>query len=175
MTIGLAETAMTADPSPRIIVGVSTSLAGLAALRLAVAEARRRGIRQITAVRAWPDASRGRSSPWAADVIRICLKTIDAATTAVFGGLPTGVAIQALAPRGRPGPGLVRYVTDDRDMIIVGTRRRYRPGTGVGGYCARHAPCPVVIVPPPSMVGRGHTHRLTRSLLREVDNVATSR
>jgi len=166
---------MTADPSPRIVVGVSTSLAGLAALRLAVAEARRRGIPQITAVRAWPDASRGRSSPWAPEVIAVCLKTIEAATTAVFGGRPRAVSIQALAPRGRPGPELVRYVRDDRDMIIVGTRRRYRPGTGVGGYCARHAPCPVVIVPPPSMIGRGQTHRLTRSLLREVDDVETFR
>ena len=175
MTIRLAETAMTADPNPRIVVGVSRSLAGLAALRLAVAEARRRGIHQITAVRAWPDASRGRSAPWAADLIGICLTTIDAAAAAAFGGVPRGVAIDARAPRGRPGPELVRYVTDDRDMIIVGTRRRYRPGTGVGGYCARHAPCPVVIVPPPAMIGRGHTHRLTRSLSRDLDNVSTSR
>jgi hypothetical protein len=92
------------------------------------------------------------------------LKTIDAATTAVFGGLPAGVAIQALAPRGRPGPGLVRYVTDDRDMIIVGTRRRYRPGTGVGGYCARHAPCPVVIVRSPTVHGWTGPHPPSRSI-----------
>jgi nucleotide-binding universal stress UspA family protein len=166
---------MTAERNPRIVVGVSTSLAGLAALRLAVAEARRRGIGQVTAVRAWPDASRGRSAPWAADVIGICLKTVDTAATAVFGGVPTGIAIQAYAPRGRPGQALVRFVTDDQDMIIVGTRRRYQPGTGVGGYCARHAPCPVVIVPPPSMIGRGLTHRLTRSLRRDLNDVATLR
>jgi nucleotide-binding universal stress UspA family protein len=171
----LGETVMAAERSPRIVVGVSTSLAGLAALRLAVEEARRRGIGHIAAMRSWPDASRGRSAPWAADVIRICLKTVDAAATAVFGGTPMGVGIEALAPRGRPGPELVRFVTDERDMIIVGTRRRYLPGNGVGGYCARHAPCPVVIVPPPSMIGRGHTHRLTRSLRRDLDNAETLR
>jgi nucleotide-binding universal stress UspA family protein len=175
MLVGLGETAMAAERSSRIVVGVSTSLAGLGALRLAVEEARRRRIGQITAVRSWPDASRGRSAPWAGDVVRICLKTVDAAAMAVFGGTPTGVAIEALAPRGRPGPELVRFVTDDRDMIIVGARRRFRPGSGVGGYCARHAPCPVVIVPPPSMIGRGHAHRLTRSLRRDLDNAETLR
>ena len=164
---------MADEYSPRIIVGVSTSLAGLAALRFTVDEARRRGIGQIIAVRSWPDASRGRSAPWATEVIRICLNTVDAAVTALFGGRPVGIAIEALAPRGRPGPELVRCVKDDRDMIIVGARRRYRPGDGVGGYCARHAPCPVVIVPPPSMIGRGHPHRLTRSLRRDLDNAET--
>ena len=116
------------------------------------------------------DASRGLSAPWASEVIRICLNAVDAAVTAVFGGRPVGVAIEALAPRGRPGPQLVRYVADDRDLIIVGTPRRYLPGNGVGGYCASNAPCPVVMVPPPSMIGRGHAHRLTRSLRRDLDN-----
>lgn len=59
MATGLGEPVMADERSPRIVVGVSPSLAGLAALRLAVDEARRRGIGQIIAVRSWPDAQPG--------------------------------------------------------------------------------------------------------------------
>jgi len=164
---------MTAAPQSRIVVGVSTSLSGLAALRLAVTEAHHRGLSTVTAVRTWPDASRGRSAPWAPDLIRACKETIDRAVAATFAGVTPGVTIERIAPRGHPGPALVDLVANDQDMIFVGTRRRYRPGTGVGGYCARHAPCPVVVVPPPSMIGRGGTRHLARSLLRELDNAST--
>ena len=162
----------TTDPRAQIVVGVSTSLSGLAALRFAVNEARRREITQITAVRAWLDTSERRPSPWAPNVMKICVGEITTAITTAFMIRPGDVVIQPRVPRGLPGPALINLVANDSDMIVVGTRRRFRPGVGVGGYCARHAPCPVVIVPPPSMVGRANTRHFSRSLRRELNDLA---
>jgi nucleotide-binding universal stress UspA family protein len=158
---------MASHSEPNIIVGASASLSGLAALRFAVAEARRRHIDRVIAVRAWPDASRS-SPPWATDLVRLCLADIDAAIKMAFVAPPTDLILEPLAPRGRPGPELVRLAHDDGDLIVVGTGRRYRIGRGVGGYCCRHAPCPVIVVPQPSMAGRGNVRRLHRSLRRDL-------
>jgi nucleotide-binding universal stress UspA family protein len=156
----------------QIFVGVSASLSGLAALRFAVAEARRRGLRRITAVRAWPDHGRDRPAPWAPDRRHACLAQIDTAVATAFATRPLDVLILPRMPPGRtPGRALVRLVEDEGDLIVVGTCRRRRLGGGVGGYCARHLACPVVIVPPPLMAGRAHTRRITRSLRRELDRL----
>lgn len=162
----------TTHPQAQIVVGVSTSLSGLAALRFAIDDARRRGIARITAVRAWPDNRPRRSSAWAPNVMKICVGEISAAITTAFVIRPGDVTIQPRVPRGLPGPELVNLVANDSDMIVVGTRRRFRLGPDVGGYCARHAPCPVVIVPPPSMVGHANTRYFTRSLRRELNDLA---
>jgi nucleotide-binding universal stress UspA family protein len=162
---------MTSGPT-QIVVGISTSLSGLAALRFAVAEAGRRGLRRITAVRTWPDYGRDRPSPWAPDRRRACLEQIDTAVATAFATRPVDISILPRMPPGTPGEVLVRLVENDGDLIVVGTSRRLRLGGGVGGYCARHATCPVVIVPPPAMAGRAQTRRITRSLRRELDRLS---
>lgn len=137
----------------RIVVGVSTSLPGLAALRYAVAEGRRRGLTAITVVRSWPDADHGRkpSPPWAAELARASAQLIDEAVTAAFGMLPTRIALLHSTPRGRPGPALVDLVDDADDLIVLGSRRHRWLGSGVARHCIRLAPCPVLVVPPPSL------------------------
>jgi nucleotide-binding universal stress UspA family protein len=167
---GPDELAMTSGQT-QIVVGISTSLSGLAALRFAVAEARRRGLRRITAVRTWPDYGHDRPTPWAPDRRLACLAQIDTAVATAFATRPIGVQILPRMPPGYPGKMLIRIVEDDGDLIVVGTGRRLRLGGGVGGYCARHAACPVVIVPPPVMAGRAPTRRITRSVRRELDRL----
>jgi nucleotide-binding universal stress UspA family protein len=120
----------TTHPQAQIVVGISTSLSGLAALRFAVNDARRRGIARITAVRAWPDNRPRRSSAWAPNVMKICVGEISAAITTAFVIRPGDVTIQPRVPRGLPGPELVNLVANDSDMIVVGTRRRFRLGLG---------------------------------------------
>jgi nucleotide-binding universal stress UspA family protein len=151
----------------RIVVGVSTSLPGLAALRYAVGEARRRGLGAITAVRAWPDPDHGRqSSPlWAGDLARASVHEIDAAIAAAFGLPPADVTITKQCPPGRPGLALAD-AAGDSDLIVVGSRRHRWFGTGVARLCIRHAPCPVLVIPPPVPVARISGRRMDEELRR---------
>jgi nucleotide-binding universal stress UspA family protein len=162
-----------AGTSGRIVVGVSASLSGLAALRLAVAESRRRGLTEVTAVRTWPDTHPGRRPPpWAHELAQASTAAIDAAVTAAFVVPPADVAFTKRTPRGQPGPVLVSLV-DDTDLIVLGTRRWRLLGLGVAGYCGRHAPCPVIVVPPPALATLGLTRRFTRSFDRELRHIVT--
>ncbi|GLY04123.1 universal stress protein [Actinoplanes sp. NBRC 101535] len=160
---------MTPHPRGRIVVGVSASLPGLAALRYAVAEARRRGRTAVTAVRAWPDPDHGSKPPpsWAADLMRSCAAEIGTAIDEAFGPAPDGITFVVRTPRGRPGPALADLLTED-DLLVLGTRRRRWLGPGTARYCLRFAPCPVVVVPAPRITAGGRARDLDDELRRLV-------
>ncbi|MFD4370931.1 universal stress protein [Streptomyces sp. NPDC058486] len=140
----------------RVVVGVSGSMACLAALHRAVDEARRTSA-ALVAVLAWqpPDggtAQRHVVSPPAIDFRRAAedrlLETIDAA----FGSAGPGVPWQGVVARGLPGPALVESADRAGDLLVVGAGRRgglrRLLGPSVVRYCVTHADCPVLAVPP---------------------------
>ena len=148
---------------PRVVVGVDGSVSGLAALRFAVDEARRRGL-PLHAVRAQSFLDLGDHSQ------------IDAVFAQAFGGLPHGVEVHreilpapaatALAGRaGRPG-----------DVLIVGTRgrgwwRSLLTGS-VSRASLRTARCPVLIVPGPEMSRTARSRRRQRETWRGLERHA---
>ncbi|GAA4472816.1 universal stress protein [Phytohabitans houttuyneae] len=159
----------------RVVVGVDLSLAGLRALRLAVAEAGRRGV-AVHAVRVW-----NCDSSWQDDAAG-CTEEIGeqaraeavAAFDAAMGGIPHDVRVVITPVVGRPWSALVDYAYRDNDLLYVGTsqrhwwRRLFRPSTA--RYCAAHASCPVVVVPAESFVRSAAGRRQTRAIIRELSS-----
>src|SRR6266480_3524520 len=119
----------------RIVVGVHNSLAGLCALRRAVAEARRRGV-ALHAVRAWPPTPSPRAI------------AVHHAFSEAMGGIPIDLDVHILVTAGPPGPALVEYADGDDDLLVVGSsqRRWWRRliGSSVAAYCVRRAQCAVL-------------------------------
>ncbi|MFD0260381.1 universal stress protein [Kitasatospora indigofera] len=144
----------------RIVVGVSGSLGSLAALHRAVAEGRATGA-EVLAVLAWipPGGEHGyRLAPcppllatWQEDAAARLREALDEA----FGGAPAGVRLCAQVIRGDSGPALVHTADRAADLLVVGAgggsrlRRGLRPS--VTAYCVKHASCPVLAVPRPTL------------------------
>jgi nucleotide-binding universal stress UspA family protein len=144
---------MAASPQPRIFVGIDRSIPGLAALRFAVAEARRRGA-PLHAVRVQNEFK------------LLDLREIDAAFADAFGGPPEGVQIHREVLVGRVAEALTRRAHHSTDILIVGTHGRGRWHAlwfgSVSRACLRKAHCPVLIVPGPEMAESAlHKHRWT--------------
>lgn len=155
-----------ADSGERIIVGVDDSAGGLAALRWAVCRARSRHS-QLLAVRAWALKLPRHGGRLIRDdrhrhVVVAFEGTVQrSAATAVIkrsfheasGGIPADVAVQIAIPEGDPGVVLTDLAGRDGDLLVVGTQPGH-PGRqamhgSVSGYCARHASCPVAVIPAP--------------------------
>ena len=157
----------------RVIVGVDGSLAGLRALRLAVAEARRRGAPMV-AVRSWNlDPAWGASPPvWydelKADAARVIVQAFEDA----MGGFPPDVQLSTLAVRSAPGLALVGVADRDDDILFVGAQRHGRlrrlMHRCTARFCAAHARCPVVIVPPHELARLTRRVRIGRAVRREL-------
>ncbi|HKT01350.1 MAG TPA: universal stress protein [Rugosimonospora sp.] len=165
---------MTNQGTGRVIVGVHDCLAGLQALRCAVAEARRRGT-SLCAVRAWtmPYAGQGVGlRAWRQELVDEAALTVYGAFATALGGLPGDVEVRVLAPEGAPSRCLVDLSDRDDDLLVVGDcqRRRLRRAwsRSVARYCARHAICPVLVVPPPALA-RLSRHDLSREAQRFID------
>jgi nucleotide-binding universal stress UspA family protein len=149
----------------RVIIGVSDSVCGLRALRLAVSEARRRD-RTLHAVRCWTRQQAAGLSPipladgraeWGSWLVRHVFDDI--------GGVPTDLTVVMATVEGAPGPTLVRYADRDDDLLVVGEpQRRLRPS--VARYCVAHASCPVLAVPPDRLAR--DQRRLSQSLRRDL-------
>jgi nucleotide-binding universal stress UspA family protein len=143
----------------RVVVGVDDSLAGLEALRFAVAEARRRGV-TLRAIRAWRTGSSWYAMdavPSRAELADEAALTIISAFRQALGGRPRGIAVEAFAVEGSTVPVLVAQADGDDDLLVVGRsrHRRIRP-SGVDVQCVRTARCPVVAVAAPALArGRG--------------------
>jgi nucleotide-binding universal stress UspA family protein len=144
----------------RIVVGVSGSLANLAALRVALDQARSTGARLI-AVHAWSPVG-GEFAYLRApcpqllevwqEMAHDCLRS---ALENCCGAAPSDVTLEPRIIRAEPGPALVRVAGGPTDLLVIGTgrqgpTRRFRPG--VTGYCLRHAVCPVLSVPQPELI-----------------------
>lgn len=159
-----------AQARARIVVGVSESLAGLQALRHAVAQARRLGA-SVLAVRAYEF-----SAPWRGYDVDECRRELAdeaaAATRRAFddamGGPPSDVVVEAVAVAEPAGVALVARCQQDVDLLVVGAPSRWWLRSSVARYCVRHADCPVVVVPAPSLARLDRRGALSRAMQREV-------
>lgn len=147
--------------SRRVVVGVHGSLTSLAALRMALDQARGRNA-ILVPVLAWSPvggelAYRKAPCPellavWQQEAAHRLRNAFDEA----FGGCPPDVDLQAQLVRGAPGPALVQAAGSTEDLLIVGSsqrrvlRRRMHGPTA--RYAIRHAACAVLLVPPPALL-----------------------
>ncbi|MYX39178.1 MULTISPECIES: universal stress protein [unclassified Streptomyces] len=143
-----------------VVVGVGGSPGGLAALRRAAAEARRREC-VLTVVTAWEtawDGAGGTRSRWPPDPPepdrwrRLARRRMLAALDAAFeGDLPLDPPLRPVLALGRPGPALVEMAGDGAALLVVGAgshgpwQRLFAPS--VAAHCFAHARCPVLAVP----------------------------
>ncbi|WP_433833530.1 universal stress protein [Actinoplanes sp. CA-015351] len=133
----------------KVILGISSSPAGLAALRFAVGAARERRV-SLWAVRSWVLTSSPRSPQiwaWEQAVEAEARRFAHAAFRDALGAVPGDVRLIIRTPPGGPGAALTSCVTAVDDLIVVGapgSRWWSRP-------VVRDALCPVVTVPPPAL------------------------
>jgi nucleotide-binding universal stress UspA family protein len=153
----------------KVIVGISPSLAGLEALRFAIAEARRREV-PLLAVRTWMlDAGpRARNVwQWEATLSTEGRILIEETFRLAAGHRPDDVDIVVRSPGGNAAAVLKACATSQSDVIIVGASRyKWLPG-GVGRGCIKGAGCPVIVVPRPEMARIAGTsgNRIVRELM----------
>ncbi|MEU7871787.1 universal stress protein [Dactylosporangium sp. NPDC049140] len=157
----------------RIVVGVSQSLAGLAALRHAVREARHREA-PLYAVRAWALPSHWRgpaATAWQRELRAEARRYVVEAFHAAGAG-SSDLDVLVATPNGRADEVLVEAADHERDLLVLGGpggRLGRWPGWIVRG-CLATAACPVIVVPPPHVLRS--TRRLTRRrLARELDGL----
>jgi nucleotide-binding universal stress UspA family protein len=141
---------------PRLVVGVDGSSHSLDALRWAVSEARLRHA-TIEAIYAWRPPYVGEAGGMAAaavswaDLAAAAQEVLDNAVDPVAAEAPD-VTFERRCLEGPPALTLIEE-SKDATMLVVGSR-------GHGGFLglllgsvahhvAHHAPCPVVVVPPP--------------------------
>ncbi|MEU1628011.1 universal stress protein [Streptomyces sp. NPDC020096] len=145
----------------RVIVGVSGTLSGLAALHRAVDEARRRDA-LLVPVHAWAPVGGEavyRSSP-CPPLLRewenAAGRRLDTAFEQAFGGYPEGLRIHARVVRGDIGEALVHTADRPDDLLVVGTGRRGQLRRlfhgSVSRYCLARARCTVLAVPPSELL-----------------------
>jgi nucleotide-binding universal stress UspA family protein len=150
----------------RIIVGVHGTLGSLQALRYAADEARHRVV-PLMPVTAWLPpggdlAERRHPSPYLRKVWRdAAWQRLWDAFDAGLGGVPDDITVRPAVVRGDAGPVLVNVAASPEDLLIIGTGRRSSAGRllrrSVGRYCLAHAQCPVLAVPPSSLMNEmGH-------------------
>lgn len=155
---------MAGTESGRVVVGIAASIAGYQALRYAVDEARNRRT-ALLVVRVFNGGSPG-SAPWSATLAEAAIDEVRAVFREAFGGFPADLTIQMASSEGTTGPALVGAADRTADVLVIGgsgTHRLPHPWSGsVARYCARHAICPVVIVPPPVLARSGRTRRLAK-------------
>ena len=128
---------------PRVVVGVDGSLTSLAALRTAVAEARRRRVplHAVHAARTCVD--------------RVDVGLIGAAFLDALGAIPDDIEIHQTASLFGVRDALRASATDPRDLIVVGNSGKGPWHAFWSGSASRsllrRAHCPVLAVPAPEM------------------------
>jgi nucleotide-binding universal stress UspA family protein len=166
------ETSMASQPL--VVVGVDGSPGSLAALAVALDEARRRGA-TLRIVTAWhiPNYVSGFAPPGLAigeihsDMAEAAHKTLAEA----LGELPThlGVPVETCVVEGYPADALIA-ASRRAELLVVGRRGRNRFSELVLGStsrsCVEHAPCPVLVVPRPACEARSAAGEVGRPVLR---------
>ncbi|MFI9650016.1 universal stress protein [Streptomyces sp. NPDC052040] len=140
----------------RVIVGVSGSPANLAALRWAVAEARRTDA-PLVPVLAWSLPGDDTMYYHLLDELhKSARERLDQAFEEAFGGYPDDLDIHSMSILGAAGPALVETAGSPSDLLVVGTGHRSRLRRlifpSVSRYCLARAECPVIAVPPPALL-----------------------
>jgi nucleotide-binding universal stress UspA family protein len=145
---------------PRVIVGIDDSLTGLAALRTAVAEARRRGLPL--------HALRVRTS----GIPCIDSNLIDATFVTALGGRPADLEIHAEVADDTIRGAICEAAKHPGDLIVVGNS-----GGGmlhalwfgsVSRSCLRGARCAVLAVPAPDLARTAHRKHRWRPRRRDL-------
>ncbi|MEV5612354.1 universal stress protein [Streptomyces sp. NPDC052225] len=139
------------DRDGRVVVGVSGSPASVAALRSAVAEARRSGM-PLVAVTAWepPEGeslyARSPDRAWARQWFDAARAQLTGSFDEALGGVPADLDVTLRVIRDRPGPALLTFADHPSDLLVLGARPRSRRGA-VERHVRRRAVCPVLTVP----------------------------
>jgi nucleotide-binding universal stress UspA family protein len=145
----------------RIIVGVHGSLGSLQALRYAAGEARERCVPLVPVI-AWvppggDTAERRHPSPYLRKIWREeARKRLWEAFDVGLGGFPEDLLVEPHVERGETGWVLVQLADQSNDLLVIGTGQRgsltraFR--RSVGRYCLAHATCPVIAVPPTTLM-----------------------
>ncbi|MFJ3876305.1 universal stress protein [Streptomyces sp. NPDC090077] len=153
---------------PRVVAGVSGGPGSPTTLHRAADEARLRGA-ELWAVLAWqtPGGGLGSRTSCVCDSYpeyrMAAAGRLRDAVVEAFGRGGPGVPLTAQIVRGTPRAVLVDAARDADDLLVVGAGRRgrllgaLRPS--VARYCLRHAPCPVLAVPPNPLEAQLHTVR----------------
>ena len=158
----------------RVVVGVDDSLTGLRALRVAVAEARRRGA-QLHAVRVWTIGALGGPGMvyLKADVANLAAATVTRAFLAAMGGVPRDVTVVVALPEGERVAVLTAYADRDDDLLVIGSAQRSFPGrlfrTSIARRCMGRGSCMVLAVPPVQFAR--HEARIRRAIRRDADTL----
>jgi len=166
---------MSTPRGSHVVLGVSDSMAGLEALRVAVAQARARGV-PLCAVRTWylsAGFAGEHTQQWSREIAAEQATILRAAFDEAMGGLPADIPVELIVTAGQPGPVLVGHASHDGDLLVIGTpdrARRWSTG-GPAHYCRRHATCPVLVVPPHRMARLGRPVTLARKARREADRM----
>jgi nucleotide-binding universal stress UspA family protein len=151
---------------PRVVVGVDGSLSGLAAIRAAVDEARRRRV-PLNAVRAG-----------ATGVAYVDASTISATFLEALGSMPSDIRIEQKFSTLSIREALCLDASDPRDLIVVGSGNRGFWHTLWFGSIARSltrcSRCPVLAVPAPEIAcspphARGLRRRAQWDPLRQLE------
>jgi nucleotide-binding universal stress UspA family protein len=146
----------------RVVVGVDGSAGSLAALRWALAQARRT-VARVEAVCAWQDPSTFGLALGAApammdagQVSAAAEKALAEAVAEAIGPAADGdVTVVTRVIEGHPAQVLTQ-AADGAQLLVVGRRGHTAliemalAGMALGSvsrYCVQHAPCPVVVVP----------------------------
>ncbi|GAA1039526.1 hypothetical protein GCM10009557_58350 [Virgisporangium ochraceum] len=156
---------------PRVVVGVSTSIAGLAALRFAVAEVRRRQV-WLYAVRAWylhPSCQTAEYRALRTNLAAEAADTIRAAFDAALGGVPADVPVAVVSAGERADRALLRFAENPEDLLVLGGRSGFRWTSWVVRSCLRRAICPVTVVPPPELARAVDRPFSVRTLIRDIE------
>jgi nucleotide-binding universal stress UspA family protein len=157
----------------RVVAGAGGSPGSLAALRYAEVLALAHDA-VLVPVLAWtpPDGgSAGRLQP--SGHLRqewhdMAKRRLDEVLLAVWGEIPASPLVQPQLQQGSPGRVLVSIARRPGDILVIGAGRRGRfrrkVGCGVCRYCAAHADCPVVLVPPPRLIRESGIRRIAWEL-----------
>ncbi|MGH3906302.1 MAG: universal stress protein [Pseudonocardiaceae bacterium] len=142
-----------------LVVGVDGSPPSYTALRWALGyagpiSARVRAVRCWTPIvaRRWEAAVTAEPVPLHAEQEARAERELGEVVAAALARLPGGltrVAVQRTVARGTVGPALVAAAAG-ADLLVVGHNHRYPTDMlhrSVSWYCARHAACPVLVVP----------------------------
>lgn len=151
----------------KVVVGISSSLSGLEALRFAIAEAHRRQV-PLAAVRVWSFRTSPRSRPgweWELELAAAARRDITEAFRVAVGEVPADLDVVARAMPGPVDVALKASVDSPDDLVVIGAARHRWLSAVVRG-CAHDAGCPVVVVPRPELArvvgGRLAARRMVR-------------
>ena len=153
----------------RVIVGATGSPGSLRALRYGEVLARAHDAALIPVI-AWapPEGDRALRPQSSGGMRQVCqdmaCERLRDALIAVWGEVPNDPLVEPHVERGAPGWVLVRLACRPGDVLVVGAGRRgalaRMVSCRVGRYCAAHAQCPVILVPPAALAREAGHGRL---------------